>query len=375
MTEPVRRADMVGTEPNQGQRQVGSMTPLPAEDGVVAVGQGEHGRENLIETLKSRCKKGMRGRPLNLDLSGLDLSGEDLSGLDLSGYDLSRANMVHVKLTGSNLGWAKLVDTNLHKAVLTDCEMVGADLTGANLSECSAERAGLGATSLVGASMIGANLRHGTLSEANLTGADLRAATLETCNIRSADMTGATLTRADLQGADLQQSNVMGASFEVANLQRARLLGIRNYTQANWIGTDIREIDLRGAYLIRRFISDENYLYEFRSRSKYHAVLYRLWWLTSDCGRSLLRWTLCVVAVTVLFAVLYAATEVDYGRYRTLFSPLYYSVVTLTTLGYGDVVPASGQAQVIASIQAVLGYVGLGGFLSILANKMARRAD
>jgi len=54
---------------------------------------------------------------------------------------------------------------------------------------------------------------------------------------------------------------------------------------------------------------------------------------------------------------------------------LYYSIVTLTTLGYGDVVPASAPAQVLATIQAVLGYVGLGGFLSILANKMARRAD
>jgi hypothetical protein len=333
------------------------------------------GREELLRTLQSGCKKGVRGRPQNLDLSGVDLSGQDLSGLDLSGYDFTRANMVRVDLSGSNLGWAKLGECNLHKAVLTDCELVGADLTGANLSECSAERAGFGATDLTGASLIGANLRRATLTEANLSGADLRAADLQACNIRSADLTNASLTRADLQDADLQESNVMGASFEVANMQRARMLGIENYMKANWIGTDIREVDLRGAYLIRRFISDENYLYEFRTRSKYHGVLYKLWWLTSDCGRSLLRWTLWIVAATVVFAILYSLTEVDYGTHQTPFSPFYYSVVTLTTLGYGDVVPASGQAQVIAAIQAVLGYVGLGGFLSILANKMARRAD
>jgi voltage-gated potassium channel Kch len=54
---------------------------------------------------------------------------------------------------------------------------------------------------------------------------------------------------------------------------------------------------------------------------------------------------------------------------------VYYSIVTLTTLGYGDVVPASPAAQVLAMIEVILGYVMLGGLLSIFASKMARRAD
>ncbi len=54
---------------------------------------------------------------------------------------------------------------------------------------------------------------------------------------------------------------------------------------------------------------------------------------------------------------------------------MYYSIVTITTLGYGDVVPASLPAQVLAVSEALMGYVGLGGLLSIFAQKMARRAD
>jgi voltage-gated potassium channel Kch len=50
-------------------------------------------------------------------------------------------------------------------------------------------------------------------------------------------------------------------------------------------------------------------------------------------------------------------------------------VVTLTTLGYGDVIPASAGGQVIAMVEVVTGYVMLGGLLSILSNKMARRGD
>ena len=53
----------------------------------------------------------------------------------------------------------------------------------------------------------------------------------------------------------------------------------------------------------------------------------------------------------------------------------YYSFVTLTTLGYGDALPVSLTAQILVTLQALMGYVGLGGFLSILANKMTRRAD
>ena len=78
--------------------------------------------------------------------------------------------------------------------------------------------------------------------------------------------------------------------------------------------------------------------------------------------------------VGLLFGGAYLVLDIDYGEHRTALSPFYYSFVTLTTLGYGDVVPASATAQVVATLEVLLGYVGLGGLLSILANKMARRA-
>jgi hypothetical protein len=218
-------------------------------------------------------------------------------------------------------------------------------------------------------------LERATFSESDLSHADLRAANLQAAAFRNADLSGANLTRANLRGTDLKECNVPGATFDLAILRDCRLLGMRGYAQASWIGADIREANLCGAYLVRRHIVDENYLYEFRTRSRYHAILYWLWWVSSDCGRSLGRWTAWVLATTLLFAALYSLIDVDYGEHRTVYSPLYYSIVTLTTLGYGDVVPASVPAQILATVQAVLGYVGLGGFLSILANKMARRAD
>ena len=76
-----------------------------------------------------------------------------------------------------------------------------------------------------------------------------------------------------------------------------------------------------------------------------------------------------------LCAVGYGFVEIDYGTYETGLSPLYYSVVTMTTLGYGDAVPASTAEQVMAMVQVVIGDVMLGGVLSIFATKMGRRAE
>ena len=75
------------------------------------------------------------------------------------------------------------------------------------------------------------------------------------------------------------------------------------------------------------------------------------------------------------FSVLYEFVAIDFGDYETPISSFYYSVVTLTTLGYGDVLPASTAAQIVAMCEVAIGYVMLGGLLSIFANKMARRAD
>ncbi len=78
--------------------------------------------------------------------------------------------------------------------------------------------------------------------------------------------------------------------------------------------------------------------------------------------------------MALIYAYLYTLVDIDWGDYETPLSPVYYSVVTFTTLGYGDVLPGSVGAQVMAMSEVVLGYFSLGGMMSILSDKMARRA-
>ena len=329
----------------------------------------------MIHTLKTQCKAGNPERPVRLDLRGIDLSRQDLAGLDLSGYDLSFAMMNRVNLTRANLSYGDLRHASLEMAILDECEFIGANLSHAQLNECSAKNCGFGGADLSYTSLINAELSQAVLSRSLLAGADLRAANLTGARLSEADLSHAVFTRACLNEADLKKSNVNHTRFGLADMRRCRLLGIMNFKTAEWVGADIRDMDLRGAYLVHRYISDENYLFEFKSQSRVHQTIYWVWWFTSDCGRSLTRWFVWLLGATLTFAVMYGFVAIDYGPHETWFSPVYFSFVTLTTLGYGDAVPISVPAQVVVSLQAITGYMGLGGLLSILGNKMARRAE
>ncbi len=318
-------------------------------------------RERLADLPPDSRKTDLR----DADLSGLDLTGFNLEGCDLSGANLSGARLLKARLRGANLTEARL----------DNAERAGADLRECCLERISAVRAGLGMSDLRRSRLFEADLKEATLSMANLKEADLRCARLGAARLREAGLEGADLTRAQMGGADLEGARVERAHFNEADLRGARLAGIEGYESAQWIGVDLRDVHFAGAYLMRRFVLDQNFLAEFRSRGKAAEAVYYLWWITSDCGRSLIRWCLWTAGLVGLFAWLYTLVGMDYGDYPTTLSPLYYSVVTLTTLGYGDVLPASQAAQVVAMLEVLAGYVMLGGLLSIFNNRMTRRAD
>lgn len=301
---------------------------------------------------------------VNCDLTHLDLSQCDLRGADLHGANLSGCRMI-----GTDLSDAILVGANLRGA-----QLLGANLSGADLTNADASRAVFGRANLAGATMFQTRLRHATFAHAGLDHADLRTADLRNARLREADLSGADLTRSRMTKSDLTRARVDNAIFRDADLRRSRLKGLTGFPTADWIGSDLLDADFAGAYMVKRTIGDQNYLYEFRHKSKVNALVYRIWSITSDCGRSFGRWALLTSAIAMLFAVAYLYLEIDYGAHETFLSPLYYSTVTMTTLGYGDALPTNALAQTVAMAQVVIGHVMLGGMLSIFATKMGRRS-
>ena len=333
------------------------------------------GLPEVVEGLRALGGGAERRNAAERDFRKANLVGADLAKLNLSRVDFSGADLSCADLSGSNLSGARLHGATLFESRLDGCELLGADLSEADLSRCSAEGAGFGGVNLRRARLSESKLRNATFTQARLEEADLRRADLRGARICNAELRGADLSRSDLRATDLSGSHVDGASFDESDLGEARVGRLVDFERARWIGVDIRETDFRAAMRLRRMILDQNYLEEFRNASRASSLVYHVWWLTSDCGRSFGRWALWTVGMLLLFAGLYGVVDVDYGPHPTALSPLYYSVVTLTTLGYGDVLPASTAAQVVAMIEVLIGYLALGGLMSIFANKMARRAD
>lgn len=310
-----------------------------------------------------------------IDGSNLRLLREDLSELDLRGANFRGADLSRCNLRGSQLLGACFEDATLFEADLSAAELAGANLAGANLAGANLTRTSLALSDLSKANLDRADLTEAALMEAKLCGARLQLAVLDRARLHESDLTGSDFTGAKLEHAFLDSTRVTGATFDKSVLRGASLSALIDYKRASWIGVDMREIDFTGAYLCRNVILDQNYLDEFRKQSRWTELVYQIWKATSDCGRSLGRWALCTLLVLLGFALIYNGVAIDYGDHRTVLSPLYFSVVTLTTLGYGDVLPASTAAQVVAMAQVITGYVMLGGLLSILSNKMASRAN
>jgi voltage-gated potassium channel Kch len=99
---------------------------------------------------------------------------------------------------------------------------------------------------------------------------------------------------------------------------------------------------------------------------------------TSRYGHSLGRWVATVLFFIAIFAVTYAILDyfsaikmlADYS-YSTnnLFDYFYFSIVTFTTLGYGDIVPVTILEKAIVGVEVVLGYTMLGVLINLIKQK------
>lgn len=80
---------------------------------------------------------------------------------------------------------------------------------------------------------------------------------------------------------------------------------------------------------------------------------------------------LCYLVLIPAFGIVYFLKPSFWENPLTAIQSGYFSVVTITTLGYGDIAPKTEPARIIVAIEALLGVVTIGFFL----NAVARRSD
>jgi hypothetical protein len=296
------------------------------------------------------------------DLRGLDLADVDFSGADFFGTELSKANLKMARLQNADLTKVSLDGAGLYKCGLSGAVVQEATLRGADLSS---------------ADCVGADFRGSDLSGANLAGADLRFADLGNANLEDADLTGAVCTEANFSGANFYGANVTRLEYGGFKAMGGRYFGIRSIDNAH------------GNALFVRDAKDQDYI-----DALYHKIerlpdgwmktvelfLFRAWGLI-DHGRSLVKVSCYAFVIAMLYGAIYTLdmrlgwAMMDYSNSaQSWFTPFYYSMVTYTTLGYGDVTANSLAGEMLVISEVVIGYFTLGLLLSILANTIARRS-
>jgi len=166
-----------------------------------------------------------------------------------------------------------------------------------------------------------------------------------------------------------RNTTLYGANFNETHVQ-----GLKYNRWGHYQG--IRLDGSHGSAWFRRFARDQDFIEEFRS-SRLRFPIYIIWLLFSDCGRSLFLWLSWAVVLALLFASkFYALGEAAFSREGLPWgfgAAVYHSVVTLTTLGFGNLKPLTMEAAWWVMAEVVLGYLMLAGFISILVAKLARR--
>ena len=301
------------------------------------------------------------------ELSEIDISDRNLADLDLSGIDFFRTNLRRANLKMSNLSDAELAEANLSEAALYKCKLRSAVLQEANLSN-----ADLSSCDCTGADFRGADLRGANLSGAILVGANFSGAKLNNAVLADADLTLANFTSANLDQADVTRVHYGGFKS-----MRGKYYGIR--------GVD----NSFGNAVFVRDAKDQDYIDTLHEtvlampngfRRSADLFLLKAWSLI-DHGRSLLKVGIYAMIISAIYGLIYTCDiafgwgMMDYSNSAgTWFTPFYYSLVTYTTLGFGDVTADSLIGEMLVISEVVAGYFTLGLLLSILANTVARRS-
>jgi uncharacterized protein YjbI with pentapeptide repeats len=316
----------------------------------------------------------------------------DLRGIDLEKANLKNINFSHAKLEGANLSFAQLEGADFTNADLRGANLSHAQLKKAHFAFAHLEQTVLLFANMKGADLRGANLHRASLEDAFLQNADLSHTHLENAMLAYANFKNAHLVDANLKGANLKAVNLEGANVTSAAYDKNILLSLLKETRLNPKALWERRFDImldttmrcRGAYVacygsqrFRAFIQDQDYLEEL-TETGFGSFLCFVWWILSNCGRSIARWAVWSSLLIMLFAFIFffmGSTHFYNPKLEFNFiTMIYYSVVTFTTLG-GDIFPKTSTAAVITIAEVLIGYIMLGGLISIFASKLARRGS
>lgn len=368
------------------------------------------------------------------DLSGANLFRADLTGArlrstTLSNAELRMATLKDTYLAGADLSSAELFQANLWGAFLYRADLTNTDLNQANLTEADLSNATLVDTSLNKAILTEANCQAVIFSGVDLRDAMFNSACDSDLNwndriptIEDAQFEDGT----DLRGADLSGAKLYQTAFRDVRINDDTIFGIEDgnrgracrydYDPNASVSIDDDTDRLRAAaWTYRRLESlfDANAMDQRarnahirkeeaqRSQAKDSWSESRIGWFRDYLvptvsyhlhrhGESVSRLLGASAILIFVCGLLYSVTGVARENPDTTFNlavaelksapaiatellnGLYFSIITFSTIGYGDYYPASPLSQLLVGIESLAGAVFIALFVFVLGRRVAR---
>jgi len=290
-----------------------------------------------------------------------DLSNADLSRKELDGIDLSGANLTNTKFRNSTIRKSDFSNSIIKKA-----NFYGSIASEADFTFTKAEY-----SRFMSADLKKTNFSHSDLKYSKFEGAILTDAKFKKTELKGVDLTGTDDSfsnwKMSFWGKPIFQDYFFDIPIE-------SVLGLTPRT--------------------RRMFADAQYLnFMFdRGRGLRKIWLY-IWGITCGYGQNMKRWLFTSILLIFIFTLVNMNTKVYVSNFSApdttscydrgsslsgkILNPsfersLYFSIVTFTTLGYGDMTPITFSGRMLLCVEVFVGYMMLGGLISIFAGKLAR---
>lgn len=266
-----------------------------------------------------------------------------------------------------------------------------ADLRGINLTEISVQNAEICNANFNYANFKCSHLSQVILRHVNFISADLRGSRV--FNITLAG--DSSIAGADLRGAFvniLRGVNDTSVKYPfkyepVSALYLITALILSLFTDRNvyfdktgkhtrFLANDVSALTAPDNKMLRHYIDWYQYVFtklaSLRDQSIKDKIIFSLSIVTTKAWSSYVSLAVTGLVINLLFAAIFCLYYSNFnGLDDNYFSAFYYSAVTFTTLGYGDITPEGGWARLLVVLEVVLGYVTLGMFVYLLSRKVS----
>ena len=370
----------------------------------------------------------------NANLANADLTEAGLQDGNLSNANLAKVSLTEADLQDGNLSNANLAEADLSNANLAEANLTEADLRDADLTDADLAKANLTETTLMHAVCSGTNMRSVKVKpactrqnpqgmEENESVASLEDAQLENrTDLRGAELSGMCLYQTAFRDVRINNDTTFGiddnkpgtacryeydpsATVSVADEDFSR------WKAAAWTYRRLESLfeenamdqRARNAHIRKEEAQREDHRQQVRDwtwlrnrtlpsgawlRSLEKSTLSWLNWRLHRHGESLrqllkISATLIVVCGTI-YSVAGVAQENPETTYQLLkatslfelatdlLNGLYFSVITFSTIGYGDFYPASPLSRLLVGIESLAGALFIALFVFVIGRRVAR---